>query len=150
RPKNIPFDDPSVFDVDEIYNLTTLPKSVVIVGGGPVGVEFATIFNALGARVTLTQAADRLAPTMDGGSARIMAQIFEDRGIRVIVGVGTEAVTRAGDHLHITLSNGATYDTEAVCFATGRRPNTEDLGLGDVGVEVDEHGHIMVDRTFQT
>src|SRR5262245_18239357 len=52
RPSNIPFDDPAVFDVDGIYSLTALPKSLLIVGGGPVGVEFATIFNALGSTVT--------------------------------------------------------------------------------------------------
>src|SRR5574341_1949142 len=88
--------------------LTALPESLIIVGGGPVGVEFATIFNALGATVTLTQMADRLAPTMDGELSRMMAQIFEDRGVRVILGVGTEVVTRAGDHLNVTLSNGVT------------------------------------------
>src|SRR5262249_15755705 len=105
RPKTIPFDDPAVFDVDELYNLTALPKSVVIVGGGPVGIEFATIFNALGARVTLAQMADRLAPTMDGELSRMMAQIFAERGVEVLLGVGTETVTRAGEHLHVSLSN---------------------------------------------
>jgi len=150
RPQNIPFDDPAVFDVDELYGLTALPKSVVIVGGGPVGVEFATIFNALGARVTLAQMADRLAPTMDGELSHMMAQIFEARDVEVLLGVGAEVVTRVGDHLRITLSNGAAYDAEAVCFATGRRPNTENLGLGDVGVEVDERGCILVDRNFKT
>jgi NAD(P) transhydrogenase len=150
RPANIPFDDPAVFDVDEIYSLTSLPKSIVIVGGGPVGVEFATIFNTLGTTVTLTQLGDRLAPTMDGELADTMAQIFEERGVRVILGAGTEAVTRVGDHLQVSLSNGTTCEVEAVFFATGRRPNTEDLGLGDVGVEVDERGYIVVDRNFQT
>ncbi len=150
RPHNIPFDDPAVFDVDGIYGLTALPASLCIVGGGPVGVEFATIFSALGTKVTLTQMADRLAPTMDGELSRMMAQLFADRGVRVILGAGTDAVTRAGDHLHLTLSNGATFEAEAVFFATGRRPNTDDLGLGDVGVEVDERGYIVVDRKFQT
>jgi NAD(P) transhydrogenase len=73
RPKNIPFDDPAVFDVDRIYGLTALPKHMCIVGGGPVGVEFATIFNALGAAVTLIQTGDRLAPTMDGELSQMMA-----------------------------------------------------------------------------
>jgi len=150
RPRNIPFDDPGVFDVDGIYSLTALPKNLFIVGGGPVGVEFATIFNALGAAVTLIQMADRLAPTMDGELSRMMAQIFEDRGVRVILGAGTEAVTRMGDQLHLTLSNGATYEAEAIFFATGRRPNTEELGLGEVGIEVDERGYIKVGRNFQT
>ena len=150
RPPNIPFDDPAVFDVDGIYGLTSLPKSLCIVGGGPVGVEFATIFNALGTSVTLTQMGERLAPTMDGELSRMMAQIFEERGVRVILGAGTDTVTRVGDHLHLTLSNGATCEAEAVFFATGRHPNTEDLGLGDVGVVVDERGYIGVDRNFQT
>jgi NAD(P) transhydrogenase len=150
RPKTIPFDDPAVFDVNGIYGLTALPESLFIAGGGAVGVEFATIFNALGARVTLTQTADRLAPTMDGELSRMMAQIFEDRGVQVILGAGTEAVTRAGDQLHVRLSNGATFDAEAVFFATGRQPNTEDLGLADVGVAVNRRGFIVVDRNFQT
>jgi NAD(P) transhydrogenase len=150
RPNNIPFDDPAVFDVDDIYSLTSLPKSLCIVGGGPVGVEFATIFSALGARVTLIQMGNRLAPTMDGELAQMMAQIFEDRGVRVILGAGTEAVRRVGDQLQVSLSNGTTCETEAVFFATGRRPNTEELGLEDVGVKVDERGYIVVDGNFQT
>lgn len=150
RPANIPFDDPAVFDVDDIYSLTALPKSLCIVGGGPVGVEFATIFNALGASVTLVQMGNRLAPAMDGELARMMAQIFEERDVRVILGAGTEAVTRQGDQLHVSLSNGATCEAEAVFFATGRSPNTENLGLEDIGVAVDERGYIVVDRNFQT
>jgi NAD(P) transhydrogenase len=150
RPKNIPFDDPAVFDADGIYSLTALPASLFILGGGPIGIEFATIFNALGAKVTLTQSAERLAPTMDGELARMMAQIFEQHGVRVILGAGADAVTRAGDRLHVTLSNGATYDAEAVFFATGRQPNTEGLGLSGVGVALDERGFILVDEQFQT
>lgn len=150
RPHNIPFDDPGVFDVDGIYDLTALPESLCIVGGGPVGVEFATIFNALGASVTLIQMADHLAPTMDGELSRMMAQIFEDRGVRVILGAGTDAVRRVGDYLRLTLSNGTTCEAEAVFFATGRRPNTEEIGLDDVGVAVDERGYIVVDQNFQT
>lgn len=150
RPANVPFDDPAVFDVDGIYSLTTLPKSMCIVGGGPVGVEFATIFNSLGTKVTLTQLGDRLTPTMDGELSRMMAQIFEERGVRVILGAGTEAVTRCGDYLQVNLSNGATCEAEAVFFATGRRPNTEGLGLVESGIKVDERGYIGVDRNFQT
>jgi NAD(P) transhydrogenase len=150
RPQNIPFDDPAVFDVDSIYGLSSLPKSLCIVGGGPIGVEFATVFNALGSTVTLVQMADRLVPTMDGELARMMAQIFEDRGMRVILGAGIDVVTRVGDHLHLTMSNGATCEAEAVFFAAGRCPNTEYLGLGDVGVAVDERGYIVVDGNFQT
>ncbi len=150
RPANIPFDDPGVFDADEIYGLTALPGSLCILGGGPIGVEFATIFNALGVSVILVQMGDRLAPTMDGELSGMMAQIFLERGVWVILDAGTEAVTRVGDHLEISLSNGETCQVEAVFFAAGRSPNTEDLGLEEAGVAVDERGFIIVDRNFQT
>jgi NAD(P) transhydrogenase len=150
RPRSIPFDDPAVFDADGIYGLTALPASIFIAGGGPIGVEFATIFSMLGARVTLTQTADRLAPTMDGELSRMMAQIFVDRGVQVILGAGTDAVTRDGGCLQISLSNGATCEAKALFFAAGRQPNTEDLGLADVGIAVDKRGFIVVDRDFQT
>jgi NAD(P) transhydrogenase len=150
RPNNISFDDPAVFDVDGIYSLTALPKRLCIVGGGPIGVEFATIFSALGAAVTLVQKDDRLAPTMDGELSRMMAQIFEQRGVQVILGAGTNAVARNGDCLQIALSNGATCEAEALFFAAGRRPNTDDLGLCDIGVELDPRGFIVVDQQFQT
>ncbi|MCL4303589.1 MAG: FAD-dependent oxidoreductase [Anaerolineae bacterium] len=150
RPANVPFDDPAVFDVDDIYSLTALPRSLCIVGGGPVGVEFATIFNALGTSVTLVQAGDQLAPTMDGEVAQMMAQIFEGRGVRVILDAGTEAVKRVGDRLQVSLSNGAICEAEAVFFAAGRRPNTEELGLEEVGVAVDKRGYLVVDQNFQT
>lgn len=150
RPQNVPFNDPAVFDVDEIYNLTTLPQSLCVVGGGPVGVEFATIFNSLGAVVTLIQLGERLAPTMDGELAGMMAQIFKERGMRVILGAGTEKVTREGDHLRVALSNGQSCKTDAVFFATGRQPNTDGLGLNDVGVVVDGRGYIVVNEKFQT
>jgi NAD(P) transhydrogenase len=150
RPKNIPFDDPAVFDADGIYSLKALPKRLFVVGGGPIGVEFATIFSSVGSRVTLLQSADRLVPTMDGELAHMMAQIFEQRGVRVILGASTKEITRAGDHLHIALTNGTTYDAEAVFFAAGRSPNTEDLGLADAGIAVDKRGFIVVDQNFQT
>jgi NAD(P) transhydrogenase len=150
RPAGIPFDDPAVFDVDGIYSLTALPKRLCIVGGGPIGVEFATIFRALGSAVTLIQKDDRLAPTMDGELAQMMADIFAQRGVQVILGAETEAVARAGECLSITLSNGQSVETEALFFAAGRQPNTEDLGLADAGVAVDRRGFIVVDQQFQT
>jgi NAD(P) transhydrogenase len=150
RPANIPFDDPAVFDVDEIYSLTALPNSMCVVGGGPVGVEFATIFNALGVNVTLIKTGERLAPTIDGELSHMMAQVFADRGVRVILSAGTKTVKRIGDHLILTLSNDATLETEAVFFATGRSPNIEELGLDDIGVAVNERGFVVADRNFQT
>jgi NAD(P) transhydrogenase len=150
RPTTIPFDDPAVFDVDGIYSLSALPTSICVVGGGPIGVEFATIFNALGTRVTLLQQADRLAPTMDGELSGMLTQILAERGVQVLLDTATEAVTRVGDMLQLSLSNGTSLEAETVFFAAGRCPNTEDLGLDEVGVAVDARGFVVVDEHFQT
>jgi NAD(P) transhydrogenase len=78
RPKSIPFDDPGVCDSDTILALGQIPQDILIVGGGPVGVEYATICHALGARVTLAHMADRLMPMMDGEMSRRMDELFSD------------------------------------------------------------------------
>jgi NAD(P) transhydrogenase len=80
RPESIPFDDPGVCDSDTILALGYIPKDILIAGGGPVGVEYATICHALGARVTLAHTADRLMPMMDGEMSRRMDDLFRKWG----------------------------------------------------------------------
>jgi len=88
RPPNIPFEDPDVCDSDEIFKLGRIPKNIFIVGGGAVGVEFATIFAALGASVTLSDKSDRLLTMMDGEISRLMAKHLMHVGVRVIESSG--------------------------------------------------------------
>jgi pyruvate/2-oxoglutarate dehydrogenase complex dihydrolipoamide dehydrogenase (E3) component len=111
-----------------------------IVGGGPVGVEFATAFTALGIPVTLVSQTERLLPSMDGELAGLMADEFERRGVRLILGAGADAVARLDGQLTVTLTSGAVLATDVVLFAAGRTPNTEDLGLAGAGVQLDARG----------
>jgi NAD(P) transhydrogenase len=146
----IPFDDPDVYDSDQIYAIRTIPRDIVIVGGGAIGVEFATVFTALGIPTTLVSQADRLLPGMDGELAGRMAQEFERRGVRLVLNAAARAVARVDGRLAVTLSTGAALGTDAVLFAAGRTPNTEDLGLEQAGVDLDERGHIRVDGSYRT
>ena len=150
HPAGIPFDDPDVYDTDRIYSIQKVPNDIVIVGGGPVGVEFATIFTALGIPATLIDQSERLLPTMDGELAGLMGETFARHGVRQILGTGVTAVARIDGRLTVTLSTGDTVGTDAVLFAAGRTPNTEGLGLEEVGVQLDARGRIVVDRYFQT
>jgi NAD(P) transhydrogenase len=150
RPQHIPFDDPDVCDSDEVFRLGRVPKDIFIVGGGPIGVEFATIFHALGVPVTLSDMAERLMPMMDAEMSRLMAETFEKAGVKVILGAGTNAVERVDGKLHVTLSNGMTLHPDALLFAAGRSVNTTGLGLEVAGVQLDARGRIVVDRHFQT
>jgi NAD(P) transhydrogenase len=150
RYPGIPFDDPDVYDSDEIYSLRTVPNDIVIVGGGPIGVEFATVFTALGIPATLISNSDRLLPNIDGELAGLVANEFQRRGIRLILGVGAEGVKRVDGRLRVTLSTGTVLDGDAVLFAAGRTPNTEGLGLEQACVRLDARGRIVVDRYYRT
>jgi NAD(P) transhydrogenase len=150
HPPGIPFDDPDIYDSDQIYSLSRAPADIVIVGGGAVGVEFATIFTALGIPATLVSQSDRLLPSMDGELARLMADEFERRGVRLILSAGADTVARVAGRLTVTLSTGAGLTTHAVLFAAGRTANTEGLGLEQAGVQVDARGRIAVDRYYRT
>jgi len=149
RFAGIPFDDPDIYDSDEIFTMRRTPTDIVIVGGGPVGVEFATILAALGVRVTLADRGDRLLPSMDGELVRLMSDEFRRCGVTLMPGVSLESAARDG-RLVLTFSNGARLDTDAVLFAAGRAANTEGLGLDAAGVELDARGRIVVDRYYQT
>jgi NAD(P) transhydrogenase len=149
RPSNIPA-FPGVCDTDTILQLGRAPKDIVIIGGGPVGVEFATICHALGARVTLADLGDRLMPMMDGEMSSRMAELFTRWGIAVKFGCTAEALTAANGKLEVSLSTGEKLQPDTVLFAAGRVANTEELGLEAVGVELDAKGRIAVDERFCT
>jgi NAD(P) transhydrogenase len=146
----IPFDDPDVYDSDQIYSISRVPKDIVVVGSGPTGVEFATVFTALGIPATLVSQSDRLLPAIDGELAGLVADEFERRGVRLFLGASVVAVRRVDGRLTVTLSTGTVLATDAVLVAAGRTPNTEGLGLEDAGVRLDAHGRIVVDRYYRT
>ena len=150
RPAGVPFDDPDIYDSNEIFAMQRMPNDIVIVGGGPVGVEFATIFAALGVQVTLLDRSDRLLPTMDGELAELMLMEFERRGVRFLTSAGVDSVSRRNGQLVVAVSGGMQLDADAVLFAAGRVPNTHGLGLEAAGVAVDPRGRIVVDRYYQT
>ena len=79
-PPNISFDDPDIYDSDKLFTIPRLPKSAIVVGGGAVGCEYASIFNALGVSVTLIDSGDRLLSMMDGEISRLAATVYEGYG----------------------------------------------------------------------
>lgn len=150
RPGNIPFDDPDVCDSEQIFKLGRVPSDLFIVGGGAVGVEFATIFAALGSRVTLSDKAARLLPMMDGELSRLMAEYFARIGVKVLLGVGTDVVERVDGKLRVTVSDGTALTPDALLFAAGRQANTGDLGLDEAGVRCDSRGCVVVESDYRT
>jgi NAD(P) transhydrogenase len=150
RPKHISFDIPGVCDTDTILQRGRVPENIVIVGGGPVGVEFVTICHALNAKVTLVHMDDRLMPMMDGETSGCMADLFRQWGVRVLFGAVAENAAGKDDGLEIVLSTGERLRADTLLFAGGRAANTEGLGLDAVGVALDSGGRIVVDARFRT
>jgi len=150
RAAGVPFDDPDIYDSNEIFTMPRLPDDIVIVGGGPVGVEFATVFTALGVHVTLVDPNDQLLSNMDGELAGVMTEEFTRRGVTLILKARVASAFRRDGRLTVALSNGAPLTPAAVLFAAGRAANTAGLGLDRAGVEIDQRGRIVVDRYYQT
>lgn len=149
RPTNVP-DMPGVCDTDTILSRGRVPKSIVIVGAGPVGVEFATICHVLSAKVTLLDRGSRLLSTMDDEIAEHMEGLFENWGVKILFGAVVDHIVAKKTELEVTLSTGETLLPDTVLFATGRVSNTEGLGLDVAGVELDSRGRIAVDGNFRT
>jgi NAD(P) transhydrogenase len=150
RPAGVPFDDPCVFDSETVLNIARKPRELLIVGGGAIGIEYATIFSALGVPVTILDGAPRLAGMMDGEISRRLEQVFLERGNQVILGTGMVSVRRDGDHLAVGLDDGRQLRPDALLFAAGRSVSTASLGLDTAGVEADARGRIIVDAERRT
>ena len=150
RPSTISFDTPAVCDTDTILHRGHLPKDIVIVGGGPVGVEFASICHALGAKVTLVDGGTCLMSMMDDEMSGIMQALFNGWGVKVLFGTTVERVVATGDLVEVTLSTGEMLRPDTILFAAGRLPNTEGFGLDAAGVAVNDRGHIIVDAELRT
>jgi NAD(P) transhydrogenase len=150
HPPGVPFDDAYVLDSDAAAALDHPLRSLVVVGGGAVGCEFASIFMALGAEVTLVDSGPRLLPYMDGEIAELLADTFRGVGMRVVQNAGRATATRTPDGVRVDLASGEALEPEKVIFATGRVGNTDGLGLDEAGVATDDRGRIVVDDHFRT
>jgi len=150
HPPGVPFDDPDVLDSDAAALLDRPLRSLVVVGGGAVGCEFASIFTALGAEVALVDGGDRLLPFMDAEMSALVAGTFRDMGMRVVHGAGRATATRTSSGLEVALGTGESLTPEKVIFATGRVGCTAGLELEAAGVATDNRGRIVVDEHFQT
>jgi NAD(P) transhydrogenase len=150
RPPNIPFDDPEVHDSETVLTVDRPFTSMVVVGGGAVGCEYASIFTALGVDVTLVDSGERILPFLDAEISQLLARAFSAMGMRLVLGGGRAAVERDDHGLRCTLASGEEVRPDKVLFASGRVGNVEDLGLEEAGVQIDVRNRIVVDETFRT
>ena len=131
----------------------TLPKSVIIVGGGAIGLEFATVWSSYGSQVTLVEMLDRIAPLEDEEVSKELAKAMTKDGITVKTGTKLEKVEKAKTKVKVSVSGKGgqeTLEAEQVLLAIGFRPNTKDLGLEQLGVKLGRRGEILIDDRMAT
>ena len=139
-----------VITSNEALDLPSLPKSIVIVGGGYIAVEFAGIFNALGVDVTVIIRAGTILRGFDDDVRETLAAEMEKKGITICHETIVRSIEKSGDGYSLRIAGGEDLETGLVMYATGRSPNTKNLGLEEAGVELAKNGSVVVNEWNQS
>ena len=146
-------DEITYYDNRTIMELDELPKHLLIVGGGYIGLEFGQMFRRLGSEVSIFHAPDRILDIEDEDICAEMTEILKDEGINVYTNCKITKVRKEGDEVVLSSENeGISHDYHCshILFATGRKPNTEELGLENTSIKTDDKGHIQVNKRLET
>lgn len=155
RPADVPFDGETVVDSDGILKLQSIPGRLVVIGGGVIGCEYAGIFAALGCRVTIINARERLLTQLDGEvSEALQADMTRRLGVQVMLNAEVKQVRVDGtgkDRVAaVVLADGAELVADCVLYSIGREGSTGGLGLEEAGVRTNARGFVLVDENFRT
>jgi len=151
KPSHIPFDGSSIIDSDEILEIKELPRSMIVIGAGVIGIEYATIFSALDTAVTVVEPRDTMLDFIDKEIVEDFTYQLRDRNMKLIFGQTVEGVEKVDGKCRVTLKNGRVLTAEMVLFAAGRVGAVDSLNLEAAGLEADNRGRLKVNpETFQT
>jgi NAD(P) transhydrogenase len=152
RPDYMPFDGKTVLDSDELLEIEQLPRSMVVIGAGVIGIEYATIFSALDTAVTVIDPKSTMLDFIDKEIVEDFIYQLRDRNMKLLLGQKAEKVERLPDgKVSVTVDTGRKIITDMVLFAAGRIGATDTLGLAAAGLEADSRGRLKVNpETFQT
>ncbi len=150
HPPGIPFDGQDVLDATTASRVDRPVGSMVVVGGGAVGCEFASVFAALGTQVTLVESGPALLPFMDADVTARLAEAYAEMGMRLVLGLGRPVVSRDQAGVRVELPSGEPLRPDKVIVAAGTVGNTEELGLQETGVALDDRGRVIVDDDYAT
>lgn len=152
-PRTLPTAQPDgerILTWEQVYDLTEVPTELIVVGSGVTGAEFASAYLALGIPVTLVSSRDRVLPGEDADASLVLEDVSKRRGMTVLSKSRMESVTRAGDIVTVTLTDGRSVQGSHCILALGSVPNTTDVGLEESGVILKDGGFVNVDRVSRT
>ncbi len=134
----------------QLYDMKALPEHLIVVGSGVTGAEFASAYMNLGAKVTLISSRDQVLPGSDQDAARVLEKVFKRGGMQVLSKSRADKVEKTENGVLVTLSDGRVVEGSHCLMAVGSIPNTAEIGLAEAGVELDESGHIRVNKVART
>ena len=152
-PRTLPTAQPDgerILTWEQVYDLTEMPTELIVVGSGVTGAEFASAYLALGIPVTLVSSRDRVLPGEDADASLVLEEVSKRRGMKLLSESRMESVTRSGDVVTVTLTDGRSIEGSHCILALGSVPNTADLGLEEAGVILKDGGFVNVDRVSRT
>ena len=146
----LPCDHKKVFNSTSVLEMTTLPKSMVIVGGGYIGCEFASLYGELGVEVTIVEALDRIVAAQGHSVSDALSKAFAKRGIKIETGISVKEIRDVAAGLEVELSDGRVLNSETALISIGRSVVSDSLKIQNAGLSVGERGVIDVDGRMQT
>lgn len=153
RPAEVPsfpFDGKRVLSSDDALRLTSIPKSMIIVGAGYIGCEFASIYRDIGTEVTMVELLPRPLATEDTEVSTLLTKEFKKKKIKILTGMGVSSVRTSPRGVTATLSDGSELKAEKMLVATGRALNSGGIGLEEAGVELGKRGEVLVNESMET
>jgi len=157
KPGSLPFislDKERIITSTEALSLKEVPKHLIVIGGGVIGLELGQVYRRLGAEVSVVEFMDRIIPTMDRSQSKELTKVLKKQGVKFYTSHKVSGVTRSGDEVTVTATdkkgNEVSFVADYCLVAVGRKPYTEGLGLENAGVKVTERGQIEVNNNLQT
>ena len=150
RLPGIEFDGNYIGDSTTALSYTNVPRTLVVIGGGYIGLELGSVWNRLGSKVIVLEGMDHVLPGLDQEIAKIAKRTFEKQGLEFRTSMWVESARRAGDQCEVKCKGAEPIQCDRVLVSAGRSPNTKDIGLESAGVKVDKRGFVEVNRHMQT
>lgn len=150
NPTNVPFDNEVILDSTRLLGLKAIPKSLIVLGGGIIGSEYASFFAALGTEVTIIDKKDHILPMLDSEIGIHLQTALTDIGLRFLGKKEPEIISKQGNRAFVKFKDGTTLEGDALLFALGRTANIDSLHLDTTGIQPNDKGYVPVNALFQT
>lgn len=157
KPSTLPFieiDKKRIITSTEALNLKEIPKHLIVIGGGVIGLELGSVYLRLGSKVTVVEYMDKIIPGMDGALSKELQKVLKKQGMKFELSTAVSGVKNEGENVVVSAKNKkgeeVSFEGDYVLVSVGRKPYTDGLGLEKVGVELDERGRVKVNEHLQT